>query len=228
MPIVVTPSTTPNNASIIAWSDFYDYVVPELPGIQLPLVDHWLRQISIEFCQETCVHTARVTPIDILADTSTYDLTSPVDETEPYLVKAAWYDDIPLDIAPVDVLNRYYSYWPDVTDTQPSCYTHTRPDQITLYPTPDTALSGGLKVELVLRPTLVSTGLADWVFTRHVRDIAVGVKGRLMEMPGKPWTNLQLAAAYLGDYRKAKTAATSAVNRSFARSVLSVQPRPVR
>lgn len=228
MPIVVTPSATPIDPNIVLWSEFYDHIMPELPGVQPALVDHWLRQVAIDFCQDTCVHTTEVTPIDIVADTATYDLSSPIDETEVFMVKAVWYDDVPLDIAPADVLDRYFTYWPSVTDTQPSCYTHSRPDQITLYPTPDTALVGGLRVKVVLRPTLIATGLASWVFTRYLRAISMGVKGRLMEMQGKPWTNLQIAAANLSEYRSAKAVARGEVSRSFTRGVLSVQPRPIR
>jgi hypothetical protein len=208
------------------WSGFYDHILPEVNGVLPASVDFVLRQICIDFCQETGVHTSEVTPINVVALTAEYTLTSTVTGTEPYQVKAAWFDGTPLDLAPIDTLNAAPDYWPNVTATTSTAFTQKQPDKIILYPTPDTAVTAGLRVELILRPTQSSTGLTDWIATRYMRELACGVKGRLMAQSDKPWSRPDQAAYYLGLYEAAKTRATIDVNRSFMRSTLSVRPRP--
>lgn len=209
-----------------AWASFYDHVLPEVNGVTPALVDFTLRQICIDFCRETGVHTAEVTPINVVANTAEYTLTSPVSETEPYQVKGAWFDGTPLDFAPIDALNAAPDYWPDVASTTPSAFTQKEPSKLILYPKPDTALTAGLRVELILQPTLISTGLTTWIAERYIRDLACGVKGRLMAQPDKPWTRPEQSSYYTTLYEAAKTRATIDVNRSFMRSALSVRPRP--
>lgn len=210
-----------------AWAGFYDHIMPEASGVTSATVDFMLRQIAIDFCQETGIHTAEVAPINVVANTAEYALTSPVSETEPYQVKAAWYDGTPLDLAPIDALNAASDYWPGGASKTPTAFTQKQPDKLILYPKPDTSLTAGLRVELILRPTQASTGLTTWIAERYMRELACGVKGRLMSQPDKPWTRPDFASYYTGLYEAAKTRATVDANRSFMRSALSARPRPI-
>lgn len=208
-----------------AWTGFYDHILPEVNGVAAGVVNFTLRQVCIDFCEETGIHRAEVTPINVVAGTAEYTLTSPVAETEPYKVAAAWHDDLPLDIATLDVLSSFQKYWPD-TDGTPRAYTQKQPDKIVLYPNPETALTAGLRVELILRPTQTSTGLTTWIAERYMDCLAYGVKGRLMAQPNRPWTNPDYAAYYLRLYGSARTAARAEANTSLTRAALSVRPRP--
>lgn len=212
--------------ALTLWADFYDSILPDVQGVTPPVVDFNLRQICQEFCEESSIHTAEVTAIDVVADTATYTLTSTVTGTEAYKIKAAWFDDVPLSMAPIDVLNNAQEYWPDTEATDAYAYTQKQPDQIILYPKPDTALVGGLRVELILRPTIASTGLTDWIATRYMRQIACGVKGRLMAQPNKPWSSPEFSTYYTSLYESAKTKAAFEAQRSLTRAALSVQMRP--
>lgn len=211
---------------VTAWSSFYDYIMPDLMGATTTVVDFELRRVAINFCEETQVHTEEVTPINVLANTAAYTLAPSSVELEPCMVKAAWFDDTPLKYAPMDVLNSVSPQWQDATGPAATAFTHRRPDEIILYPVPDTALTGGLRVEIAVRPSLAATGLTDWITTRYIYAIADGVKGKLMAQPGKPWTNLELAGYHTQLYESAKTRATIDANRSFTRAALSVRPRP--
>lgn len=211
--------------ALTVWADFYDHILPEVSGVTPGIVDLELRQVCIDFCEQTGIHTAEVTPINIVADTASYALTSLEEETEPYRIKAAWFNSRPLDYAPIDALNSYSQYWPDLTSTESSAYTQKKPDTIIVFPTPDTALTAGLRVELILRPTQDSTGLVDWVATRYRRALAAGVKARLMAMPDRPWSRPEHAANYGAEYVSARGLAEVDVNRSLVRSALSVRPR---
>lgn len=212
--------------ALTAWSSFYDHILPEVTGVAPALADFHLRQQCVEFCENSRIHTAEITPIDILANTATYTLTSPVSGAEPFEVNAAWYNGRPLDYAPIDALNQASNYWRSRTGTEALGFTQKQPDQIILYPQPDTALVGGLRVDLVLRPTSVATGLTDWIANRYMKYLAAGVKARLMSMPDKPWTRPDFAQQYLALYQAGETRATIDANRSFTRGALSAQMRP--
>lgn len=209
-----------------AWSTFYDFILPEVNGVTTALVDFHLRQVAIDFCEETGLHTAEVAAINVVADQATYTLTSPVADTEPYRIKAAWFNNRPLDLAPIDILNASNPYWPSRESTKSYAFTQKQPDEIILFPKPDTALTGGLRVELILKPTLTSSGLVDWIATRYKLALAAGVKAQLMAMPDKPWTRPEFAANYASQYLKARADGRVDSNRSLTRAILSTRMRP--
>jgi hypothetical protein len=209
-----------------AWSGFYDSVLPELNGITTAVVDHTLRQVAIDFCERTCIHSEEVTPINVVAGTANYVLSPLTTGTEAYKIKAAWYDGVPLDIAPLDALNSAYQYWRDHDSPDPRAYTQAKPGEIILYPKPSEDLTGGLRVEIILRPTQTATLLTTWIAERYMYDLSCGVKGRLMAQPGRPWTNPEMASYYLNHYNTARAKATIEANTSLTRGALSVRPRP--
>lgn len=208
------------------WASYYNYILPDLMGVPTAVVDFELRRVCRDLCEQALVHSEEVTPINVVANTATYTLAPVTAETEPVIVKSAWYNDAVLDKAPMDILGDAMSQWQDVSSTSPYAYTQRRPDQITLFPVPSEALTAGLRVEINLRPSLAATGLTDWIATNYIYAIADGVKGKLMAQPGKPWTNPELSAYHTGLYEAAKTRATVDANRSFTRAVLSARPRP--
>lgn len=209
-----------------AWADFYDHILPDVNGVTSAVVDFTLRQVCIEFCERSGIHSTQVTAMDIVADTAAYSLTSPVSGTEPYQVKAVWFDGRPLDMAPMDALASVNPYWATEESAESWAYTQRQPDQIILYPIPTEAVTAGLRVEVLLRPTQDASGLTDWIAGRYMRQLAAGVKARLMAQPNRPWTNVEYAAVYNAEYRDALTRATIDANRSLMRAALSVRMRP--
>lgn len=216
-----------------AWADFYDHILPDVNGVTPGVVDHVLRQVAIDFCERTCILTEEADLIDVVADTATYTLVplseaggTPPGLVEPYKIKAAWYDGVPLDIAPIDALNSANEYWGSATATVATAYTQKQPDEIILYPNPSVSLSEGLRVELIVRPLQTAAELEDWVANRYMECLAYGVKGRLMAQPNRPWTNPEYASYYLSLYTAARAKATTEANTSLTRGVLSVRQRP--
>jgi hypothetical protein len=216
-----------------AWANFYDYILPEVNSATPGVVDRLLREIAIDFCERSCILTEEADLIDVVANTATYTLVplseaggSPPGLVEPYKVKAAWFDNTPLNIATVDALNSFSSYWGADTAVEATAYSQKVPSEIILYPKPTQSLTNGLRVELIVRPTMGSTGLADWVAERYMECLAYGVKGRLMAQPNRPWTNPEYSSYYTGLYNAARSKAAIEANNSLMRSALSVRQRP--
>lgn len=210
-----------------AWAAFFDYVLPEVPGVSQEVAEHHIRLAAIEFCRDTGIYVHRLPAINVVASTAAYTLTSDVAQHEVAFVRAAWYDTTRLDEGPRDALNDMSSTnWTTVAADTPRAYTQTVREQITLHPTPSASLTGGLVVEVALMPTLTATSLADWVADEYMEGIASGAKARLMAMPQVPWASPDHSGYHRTLFNAAKADARIEVNRSLMRSKLMVRQRP--
>lgn len=205
------------------WSGFYDYVLPELTGVSTDLVDIYLRRAAIEFCEETSVYVADHDPISLVKGIAEYDLEAPENETDIVSVKKAWVGNAPIDYISQDTLNQRQSYWPADEAEQPTAFTQQTQTSLIVYPKPTIALKNGLKMKVVLRPTLTASGIVDWVATKYVQEISDGAKAMLMAMENKPWSSQAGTAVYRAQFEAGKTRATIEALRSFTRASQQVQ-----
>ncbi len=212
---------------MIRWIDFYDYVMPELPGVHVSLVDLHLRQMAIELCEETQVWIETLDPISVVAGTAAYALSPPATLTDAAvgMVKWAWYDGSPLTFSTLEELGQLPVYWPDVEANTPTNYTQQSHDALTVYPKPLVDLADGLQIKAAMIPSLTATGVPDWIGQKYVQEISYGARAALMSMFGKPWSNSEGAAYYRALYEAGKTRATIESNRSFTRANSQIQMR---
>ena len=205
------------------WSAFYDFVLPELNGVPTDLVDIYLRRAAIEFCEETSVYVADHDPISLIKGIAEYDLEAPETETDIVSVKKAWVGNAPIDYLSQDTLNQRMSYWPADEATQPTAFTQQTQTSIIVYPKPTESFRNGLKMKVVLRPSLNATQIADWVATKYIQEITDGAKAMLMAMENKPWSSPSGEAKYRAQFEAGKTRATIEALRSFTRASQQVQ-----
>jgi hypothetical protein len=205
------------------WSAFYDFVLPELNGVPTDLVDIYLRRAAIEFCEETSVYVADHDPISLIKGIAEYDLETPETETDIVSVKKAWVGNAPIDYLSQDTLNQRMSYWPADEATQPTAFTQQTQTSIIVYPKPTESFRNGLKMKVVLRPSLNATQIADWVATKYIQEITDGAKAMLMAMENKPWSSPSGEAKYRAQFEAGKTRATIEALRSFTRASQQVQ-----
>ena len=209
------------------WSGFYDYVLPELPGVATDLVDIYLRRAAIEFCEETSVYVSDHDPISLIKGIAEYDLEAPEPETDIVSVKKAWVGDSSIEYVSQDTLNQRPVYWPNETAPRPSAFTQQTQASLIVFPKPTESLKNGFNMKVVLRPTLGATGIIDWMATKYIQEITDGAKAMLMAMPNKPWTQPDGAALYRAQFESGKTRATIEAQRSFTRASQQVQLKRV-
>lgn len=209
------------------WSAFYDFVVPELPGINTDLVDIYLRRAAIEFCEETAVYVADHDPISLVKGVAEYDLEPPEPETDIVGIKKAWVVDAAIEYVSQDSLNQRPVYWPGEEAPRPTSFTQQTPTTVIVYPKPTEAIQNGLRMKVVLRPALKASSIVDWVGGKYLQEIADGTKAMLMAMPNKPWTQPEGAALYRAQFEAGKTRATIEAMRSFTRASQQVQLRRI-
>lgn len=199
-----------------AWAEFYPDSLPELPGVPLVMLDHWLRQTAIEFCERSRAYVVELAPIDAVAGQMAYPLTLPA-ETDLVEVVGVEFADEPLDPRAPGELRREYGNWRAEIGT-PQAYTQRGLDALLLVPAPAAAAAAAIVVEAALKPAAAATGIADWVFTRWREPLVAGVKAKLMAMADRPWTQPDRVPLYAGQFEAAIASATTAANAGFVRS----------
>ena len=89
------------------------------------------------------------------------------------------------------------------------------------------ALRGATDITVVtfLRPDREATGLPDILYDDWFEGIEAGAKAELMMMPGKPWTNMDMAGLNQRQYHHEAGEANIVANKKNSQDVLMVRPR---
>lgn len=207
---------------MFTWSEFHPYVLAEVPMAPLPVVDLMLRKAAIEFMEETSLHVIDAPAVNVFANAATYKLDPGDTELDVCQVKHAWFASTPLPYVSQELLNQRLSYWVTETALVPTAFTQQDQDHVILYPIPTVDAPSALNMKLVVRPSLSSTGVYDWVGNRFVQEISYGALAMLCGMVGKPWSSPEGEKKYRAIFESAKTSATIDAYRSFTRASLRI------
>lgn len=171
------------------WDYFLRDVLPDVPGCPEPVAEHALLRAAQAFCERTKVWKLWLDPIQTVAGIMDYEIELE-QRTELVQLVQATLDGRELDLRPYEILPA------DWRDNQaglgPLVATPDRKN-IVLLPAPTTEVF--LRVEAILRPSNAAEGVEDFLFDLYVEPIALGAKARLMQQPGKPYSNPTEAAA---------------------------------
>lgn len=199
-----------------AWSAFYPDVLPELPGAPLPMVDHYLRNASIEFCERTKACVVDLDLIDAVESQMAYELAMP-SGTDLVEIVSVWFSGEKVTPRSPAYLDGVYSDWTAATGT-PEHYTQQAATEVMLVPAPAAAATGAIKIKAAAKPSVASAGIDDWLYSQYRKAIAAGCKAAMMAMADVPWANPDRVAMYAGVLEEAITKATSAASDGFTRA----------
>lgn len=207
-----------------AWSLFYPDVLPELPGAPLPLVDHWLRNAAIEFCERSKAHVETLVPVDAVASQMAYVLPMPTDGApvpvtlnELVEIVSVRFSGEKLTPRAPQFLDTKYDDWEAEVGT-PADYTQADTENVLLVPAPADAAVGAIVVRAALKPTSTATGIADWLYSQYRQALCAGAKAKMMAMENQPWTRPDLVALNLGIFEEAISKATTSASDGHVRS----------
>ncbi len=187
-------------------SDFYDLLLPELPGCAPALLEIHLREVAREFCQDTNIWQADCDPIDLQAGVASYDIEAAEIESEIVRVFSvtAGSDLLWTRRALPDERPKHINSRPPFTLSIDLSQLTFSEDAI-----PTQTIPLGLKVRTSLQPASTARRLPDFLQTRYVDAIRNGTLSRLMVMAKKPWTDRELAAFYASQWRLQKAFAAN-------------------
>lgn len=184
------------NYGMVKLSEFFNHVVPEIPGFVPSLVEQEIRTSAIDYCRRTRVWQETVNDVTV-ANEPSYSIDYPNDALF-YEPRAVLIDGKPITPFTPDGLTLQVPTWRTETGMV-SKYTVVDESSIFLYRIPDTG-GQALEVDAVFLPTEQAVRLPDFLLNRHhVIAITKGAKYRLMFMGKKPWTDRDLASKYEND-----------------------------
>lgn len=173
-------------------SAFSPYILPEVAGCPLTMIEGATRDGCRRFSEDTWVITTDVT-IATVASTQSYTV-APLTGTEVFAVKTVSIDGAkPINPIAEDTEKRYVQ-----TLGSPNGYWF-KDDLLWLYPTPNKVTSA--VVQAVLRPTITAATVND-KYVEYRDSISAWAKYQLMSMVGQPWANVQEAEYYYRLYRQ--------------------------
>lgn len=197
------------------WADFYRYVQPFVPGCPEAEIDRHLQDAAADFCARSEVWKYDIYPSPTVAAVSDYEIDVPSMSAMENSI-TLFVDGFRLRrMSDLDIARAH-----DAPTAAPRAYSVLEDASIRLYPTPDGVYT--YSGYCVLKPTLAATGVENFIFETHGRDIACGAVASLTAIPNKEWSNPLLAGEYRAKFLKASDDAKGRDTRRAHRRVRSV------
>jgi len=206
------------------WSEFLPYIRPFIDNCGDIVMEEAVKRTCIKFCESTKIYRLDATVVSEVADQSEYDLTF----TDPnVLLIGIWHATrLECDLRETSEykLDTSVYNWRQETGT-PAFYYLTDQNKLRLYVTPDEAVTDSIQCECIVRPTLDSTEIPDYIKNQWAEVIAEGALAYLKKMPMKPWTDFNNAAIHEMEYRRGMSQAKKYImkNRGVQSTYVSPQ-----
>jgi hypothetical protein len=186
-----------------ALADFYDLLLPELPGITTPMVDLHLREVARDFCVKTSAWVEDLTAISLVAEQGTYAVATPASSELVRITELTVAGELLWRLTDRNAERDTTSAIPKYQANQPPFQLSADLTQVTLIEVPTAAVVAGLKIKAALKPSPAAATLPDFLKAQHSEAMRHGVLSRLMAMGRKPWTDRELAVAYDARWKSA-------------------------
>ena len=170
-----------------ALSELYEFTMGELPDCPKILQMRNIVLAVREWCMRSQAWEIDLDDIDIIADQETYQLDSPVEDTEVVMCVHRPSDDVGVKWDG-RLLSPGVDYTIEVTK-----------NMLTLDETPSAASTGGLTVRVTIAPILSATEdmeVPDRLFSDNQDTWARGAMSRLMLMKKKAWSDSEMGRVY--------------------------------
>lgn len=212
----------------VSYEKFFPEIMPFFPAIPELVITNAVRNACIEFCDRTDWLVYTPVAYDVIAYQSEYDLTLDVPtDTTVARVQSAWCNTLQLVPKTEDELRQIYNLDWRAQVGRPAFFTQYEPTTMIVVPMPTLAVSQGISVSLIVRPTRDSTTVDSSLYERWLDVIAAGAKSRLYEIPGIASENPQLAAQAKALFSMGCDKAITERTRGLTRRSMRVRPPKV-
>jgi hypothetical protein len=205
-------------ASIAA---FYPYVLPYVTGCSVPLAEQHILGICRDFCGHAPIVQERLDAMDAIQGQAEYELDLP-NGTDLTLVLEATYQGREL---PCVKTGDYSGASMTAHPGTPTSYRQSADNLITFDFAPISTESKAINLLVATKPMLNAKIIADILLNDYGYQIGLGVVGRLMLIPGQPFSNPRDAAVYTAQYNATRSEARIRADMSFGSGESRVRPR---
>jgi hypothetical protein len=214
----------------VAFSAFFPFVLPNANGVPDTLAEQAILHSAIDFCMQTDI-IQQVLTASVVANQQDYTVVAPTDMKLARILFVGHEGRELVSVSPNEVYSDTALRGAAIGTAEPRegtpyCYFTKTPNTLTfsLFPIPDTALTGGLTVKASFAPTNTATTLDELLYDDWAEVIAFGALARLMSMPGQQFTS-PAAASYGMAYRTAIAQGRRLKNQGQLPGSLRVTPR---
>lgn len=204
--------------ALAALDDFLPWVLPEVPTCPEPTALSALRRALRDFCAYTYAWKETSDPSPVLAGVAAYDVESPLPQARVLAIFNFRHRGqlvTPKTEAELDRCGG--GNWRTATSEQVRHFIHESPATVLLYPIPSVTEAVALTaMRVALQPTLSATSVGAVLRDEYAEGIAFGALEYLLRMPGRAWTNPQLANFHRSQYVKEKSRVRRLARAGFA------------
>lgn len=149
-----------------------------------------IRQAAIDFCEAT--RTWRYEDEFTVADQYAQGITTPFGSVLSDIETVRFNGCDLTKVTPGYLDERYHNWRDEQMASAPAYVTQTEMNTIRIFPIQE----GTVKVALWLKPAQDCDELPDYLSDQYREIIANGALGRILALPGKAFTNVQMALAF--------------------------------
>ena len=198
-----------------------DDVMPDLNGCSTDMAINALRNTCIELYQKSWIKTATLTPIAVVAGTSSYAITPPTN-TRVVGIKEVYFNGTALaPIAGTEATNASHDWTADSGEV--AGYMFLDGGTLRLYRIP--TIAGVLSATVITVPTKTATEIDTFIYDQYSEAIAAGAKARIMSIPHKPYSDAGTALTYRMQFAAAVKDARWRAYKAGTSSEIQVQLR---
>src|SRR5574343_180319 len=176
--------------------DLLPYLLPEVPGVPDDLAKQAIMRAANEFCVESGIWNEIQDPIPLISGVNEYEVDTP-SSAQIVTIKSIWTPSRELVPVTMGRLQEYMPNWQTAQGSDPVYYNAPNDfSVIRVYPIPIIATGTSLNITIraIYAPDQFGSTIPKFLADRNLDEVLAGAKFRLMQMPGKAWSNPALAA----------------------------------
>lgn len=201
-------------------------VQADVPGCPGPYVYSAIAKTARDLCDKAGIWKYQSQTANMADGTSEITLTIPA-TADLVSVEYILFDSAELIQTSERELSSWDEDWRTAEGDPTHFYTKMPSDKVRLYPIPNRTVSSAFQYELTLKPKLTATSLDDWMCEQFGETIQAGAVYELLVMPGRPWSNPELAAHNRQRYRAGLYEARHKKLTDYASQNLNILPDPL-
>ena len=204
----------------VSVDQWFPDVVPAAQLCPNPIIRREIVNACRDLCDRTMLWVSKLDPIDVVADEAEYQLAASGAEIAG--VDRAKFNGKTIYPVSETALDEDESqddktFWRDKTTDIPERYFVTFEKKLRLVYIPDANLTSGLEVWVYTIPLISATAVPAFLWENFKDMITDGAKGRLKAISDMPWSDMELAGAFLGSYEAQMTTAKQKKYQGFQR-----------
>lgn len=187
------------------WDAFHPYILIDVPGAAVPLVNQKLCLAAREFCERTAAWEELSDPVAVVEGVE-YDIDIPTGAELVRIVSASGADGEEIDVVVNDTT-------PGSTKGRGTRFVLTQTEDGTAFKVNSYLAGKTITVLMAFKPLLTATGVGDVLANKYADAIAMKAKAMLQLVPNQPFSDPGSAAVNANLF---ETSVHQVANRSFA------------